>query len=47
MMSEIDVRALEEEVSRFVLAQALIDNISNTEGGLVCRDILVDIIMFF
>jgi len=42
MMSEIDIRALEEEVSRFVLAQALIDNISNTEGGLVCRDILVD-----
>lgn len=42
MMTDIDVRALEDSVSRYVLAQALIDNISNTEGGLVCREILVD-----
>lgn len=42
MMTDIDVRALEDAVSRYVLAQALIDNISNTEGGLVCREIYVD-----
>ena len=42
MMTDIDVRALSDAVSRYVLAQALIDNISNTEGGLVCRDLLPD-----
>jgi hypothetical protein len=42
MMTDIDVRALEDAVSRYVIAQALIDNISNTEGGIVCREILVD-----
>jgi hypothetical protein len=42
MMTDIDVRALEDAVSRYVIAEALIDNISNTEGGIVCREILVD-----
>jgi hypothetical protein len=42
-MTDIDVRALEDAVSRFVAAQALIDNVANVEGSLVVRDIFPDL----
>ena len=41
-ITDLDIRALVDAVTRFVAAQALIDQISNVEGGLVVRDILPD-----
>ena len=42
-LTAIDIRALEDNVVRFVAAQAILDGISNTPGGLAIRDIMPDL----
>jgi hypothetical protein len=41
MVVDLDVKAIEDATSKYALAQGLIDNLSNTEGGLVCREVIV------
>jgi hypothetical protein len=41
--TSVDVRALEDSVVRYGLAQAKIDGIASTEEGLVVRDIIPDL----
>jgi len=38
---DLDVKAIEDATSKYALAQGLIDNLSNTEGGLTCREVIV------
>lgn len=38
---DLDIKAIEDATSKYALAQGLIDNLSNTEGGLVCRELIV------
>lgn len=41
-ITELDVRAYIDAVIRYAAAQALIDQISNVQGGIVVRDIMPD-----
>jgi hypothetical protein len=41
-LTPIDVRALEDNVVRFVAAQSILDGLATTPGGLAIRDILPD-----
>lgn len=41
-LTPIDVRALEDNVVRFVAAQSILDGLASTPGGLAIRDILPD-----
>jgi hypothetical protein len=41
MVVDLDVKAIEDATSKYALAQGLIDNLSNTEGGLTCREAIV------
>jgi len=41
-LTPIDVRALEDNVVRFVAAQSILDGLATTAGGLAIRDILPD-----
>ena len=41
-LTALDIRSLEDTVIRYAVAQAILDNINQTEGGLVVRDILVE-----
>ena len=42
-LTPIDVRALEDNVVRFVAAQSILDGLATTPGGLAIRDILPDL----
>lgn len=42
-LTPVDVRALEDNVIRFITAQALLDQLAQTAGGIAIRDVLPDL----